>query len=239
MQVIHLNRSATTGALSASVAHELNQPLAAILSYAEAGEIYLKANPPNIERAQEVLASIRQDDGRAANIISHVRQLLKQGDASEWEAFDFGDILREALEIVRPEAIKQNVAITVVEADGSLPVRAHAIHLQQVILNLAMNGMDAMQDCPPGRAAMSFEAAINGHSTIEVSVADTGSGVPADKLHKIFETFYTGKRNGTGLGLSISRTIVETYGGRIWAENHAAGGAVFRFTLPLWKGSIG
>ena len=121
---------------------------------------------------------------------------------------------------------------------SSLPVRADPIHLQQVILNLAMNGMDAMQDCPSGSGRISIQTALNGNSTVEVSVVDTGTGVPADKLHQIFETFYTSKRYGTGLGLSISRTIIETYGGKIWAENRAAGGAVFRFTLPLSKALV-
>jgi len=238
LEVIHLNRSATTGALSSSVAHELNQPLAAILSSAEAAEIYLRLDPPNIERVQEILANIRHDDNRAANIISHVRELLKKRDAAQWEEFDFNDVVQEALEILRPEAIKRGLTISVTEVRSSLPVRADPIHLQQVILNLAMNGMDAMQDCPPGSGRISIQTALNGDSTIEVSVADTGPGVAPDKLHAIFETFYTTKRVGTGLGLSISRTIIETYGGKIWAENHAAGGAVFRFTLPLTKALV-
>jgi signal transduction histidine kinase len=238
MQVIHLNRSATTGALSASVAHELNQPLAAILSYAEAAQIYLKADPPNIERAQEVLANLCQDDHRAAAIINHVRQLLRKGDDAAWQEFDFNDVVREALEILRPEAIKRDLRISVSHVRAPLLVRADPIHLQQVILNLAMNGMDAMQDCPPDGRNMSIQTALNGGSILEVSVADTGPGVAPDKLHAIFETFYTTKQAGTGLGLSICRTIIETYGGKIWAENRSPNGSVFRFTLPLAKALV-
>jgi signal transduction histidine kinase len=112
-------------------------------------------------------------------------------------------------------------------------VRADQVHLQQVLLNLATNGMDAMSGCAPGRRRLEFRAALRGVSEVEVSVTDTGTGIPKDKLNDIFDTFYTTKQQGTGLGLSIARTLVETYGGRIWAENRTDGGAVFRFTLPL------
>jgi signal transduction histidine kinase len=116
-----------------------------------------------------------------------------------------------------------------------LPVRGDRIQLQQVILNLAMNGMDAMESCPPGNGKMSVQTALIEKTTVEVSVADSGTGIPADKLGTVFDTFYTTKRSGTGLGLAIAQTIVETYGGKIWAENRPGGGAAFRFTLPLCK----
>ena len=112
-------------------------------------------------------------------------------------------------------------------------MRADQIHLQQVILNLAANGMDAIQDCAPGSGKILIRTALVGESAIEVSVADSGMGIPTDKLNEVFDAFYTTKRQGTGLGLSIARTIIETYGGKIWAENRPAGGAVLRFTLPL------
>ena len=122
------------------------------------------------------------------------------------------------------------------QADGNLPVRADEVHLQQVILNLAMNGMDAMQNCVSGAGKMSIQTALVGESEVEVRVTNSGTGIPTDKLSEVFDTFYTTKRQGTGLGLSIARTIVETYGGKIWAENRPGGGAAFRFTLPLSKG---
>ena len=123
------------------------------------------------------------------------------------------------------------------QAASRLPVRADHVQLQQVILNLAMNGMDAMQNCAPGTGRISIHTALAGKSEAEVKVIDSGTGIPADKLQQVFDTFYTTKRTGTGLGLSISRAIVETYGGRIWAENLAGGGAAFRFTLPLSAGA--
>ena len=233
MEVLHLNRSATAAALSSSVAHELNQPLAAILSYAEAAEIYLRAVPPNLEKVREILANIRYDDLRAADIIVHVRELLRKRDAMEWQEFDFKDVLRETLRMLRPEALRRGVAVNVSDVGRSLTVRADPIHLQQVLLNLAVNGLDAMLDRPEGSGQLFIETALNGGSTLEVSVADTGAGIPPDKLQAIFDAFYTTKGQGTGLGLSIARTIVETYGGKLWAENRNGGGAVFRFTLPL------
>ena len=233
LEVIHLNRTATAGALSASVAHELNQPLGAIQSYAEAATLYLKADPPDIERAERILANIRRDNQRAADIISHLRGLLKKRDEIELQDFDLNEAVRDALQILRPEALKRGVALDADEANSPLPVRADRIHLQQVILNLAVNGMDAMQDCAPGGGKISIQTALADESAIEVRVADSGTGIPTDKLNRIFDTFYTTKRDGTGLGLSVARTIVETYGGKIWAENRPGGGAMFRFTLPL------
>lgn len=235
LEVIHLNRSATVGALSASVAHELNQPLGAIQSSAEAAELYLNADPPNIARVGKILANIRQDNQRAAEVISHLRGLLKKRSAEELQQFDLNDVVRDALHVLDPEALKRGVALNANIARGSLPVRADRTHLEQVLLNLAMNGMDAMQGCAPGRGEMSIQTALLGKSTIEVSVANSGTGISGDKLNEVFSTFYTTKQEGTGLGLSIARTIVETYGGKIWAENRPIGGAVFRFTLPLSK----
>jgi signal transduction histidine kinase len=233
LEVIHLNRTAAAGALSASVAHELNQPLGAIQSYAEAATLYLKADPPDIERAERILANIRRDNQRAADIISHIRGLLKKRDEIELQEFDLNEAVRDALQILRPEALKRGVALDAHEAKSPLPVRADPIQLQQVILNLAVNGMDTMQDCAPGGGKISIQTALADESAIEVWVADSGMGIPTDKLNKIFDTFYTTKRDRTGLGLSIARAIVETHGGEIWAENRPGGGAVFRFTLPL------
>jgi len=159
--------------------------------------------------------------------------LLKKRDELELQECDLNQTVRDALQILRPEALKRGVALDAHEAKSPLPVRADPIHLQQVILNLAVNGMDAMQDCAPGGGKMSIETALADESAIEVRVADSGMGIPTDKLNTIFDAFYTTKRDGTGLGLSIARAIVETHGGKIWAENRPGGGAVFCFTLPL------
>jgi signal transduction histidine kinase len=232
MEVVHLNRTATAGALSASVAHELNQPLGAILSNAEAAEVLLAANPPDLYQLKEILADIRRDDQRAGEIIRRLRGLLKKSEL-ELQEFDLNKTVQSALHILEPEAKRRGVLLSAVQAQGALPVRADQVHLQQVIVNLAANGLDAMLDCSPARRRLALQTAQVGDSEAEVSVSDTGTGIPEDKLKDVFKTFFTTKPQGTGLGLSIARTIIETYGGRIWAENRLGGGAVFRFTLPL------
>src|SRR5262249_17410905 len=132
-----------------------------------------------------------------------------------------------------PEAQRNGVDLAAYRANGALPVRADRIQLQQVLLNLAMNGIDAMRDCE--KRTMSITTELVDGSSVAVSVSDTGTGIPPDKLNKVFEAFYTTKGHGPGLGLSIARMIVQTFGGRIWVENRPGGGALFRFTLPLAK----
>ncbi len=235
MEVIHLNRTAVAGALSASVAHELNQPLGAIQSYAEAALVYLQADPPNVTRAHDILGNILRDDQRAAKIIANLRGLLKKRNQNDLQEFDFTDVVDETLQIVRPEALKKGIELKAMNTGFPLPVRGDRIQVQQVLMNLAINGIDAMHDCGPGEAKMLISTALVGGSAVRVSVADSGTGVPPEKLNEIFDAFYTTKGDGTGLGLSIARTIVETYGGKIWAENRPGGGATFFFTMPLSK----
>jgi C4-dicarboxylate-specific signal transduction histidine kinase len=237
LEIIHMNRTAVAGALSASVAHELNQPLGAIQSYAEAASLYLKADPPNIKKVEQILVNISRDDQRAADIISHLRGLLKKKEESELQEFDINDVVRETLEIIGPEVLGKGVELSSRQMSSSLHTRGDRVHLQQVILNLAMNAIDAMHNCIPGSARMSIETARDETAAV-ISIADSGTGIPADRLNTVFDTFYTTKRQGTGLGLSIARTIVETYGGKIWAENRPGGGAIFRFTLPLSKAAV-
>ena len=233
LEVIHLNRTAAAGVLSASFSHELNQPLGAILSNAEAAEILLTANPPDVAQLAEILADIRRDDQRAGEIIKHLGGLLKKNSHIDLQEFDLNDAVRGALHLLDPEVSSRGVVVDVSQTQTALPVHADEVHLQQVILNLALNAMDAMLHCVPGSRKMTLETMLVGKAEVEVSVSDSGSGIPNDKLKDVFDTFFTTKPQGTGLGLSIARTIIETYGGRIWAENKLGGGAVFRFTLPL------
>jgi len=237
MEMAHMDRVATAGALSASIAHELNQPLGAILNNAEAAELILAKDAPNLDMCKEILADIRRDDQRAADIIKQLRGLMKKAPL-ELQEIDLNDAVREVLRILAAEARGKGVVLSGDLPDCALPVRADPVHLQQVLLNIALNGMDAMARCDQLQRRLSIQTAMISDSEGEVSIADTGPGIPPEKLKGIFDKFFTTKPHGIGLGLSIARTIVETYGGQIWAENRAAGGAVFRFTLPLAEASF-
>src|SRR5262245_19761920 len=235
LELTHLNRTAAVSVMSTSIAHELGQPLGAIQSYADASTLYLKKNPPALEKVQQILANIRRDDQRAADIIDRIRGLLKKKDEFESQDFDFNEVAQGALEIVRAEGKKRGVEFDETLASVALPVRGDRIHLQQVILNLVMNGLDAMDNCASGSRRMSVQTALADGPALTFLVMDTGSGIPIDKLNQVFDAFYTTKRHGTGLGLSIAREIVEASGGKIWAENRPGGGAILCVTLPLSK----
>jgi signal transduction histidine kinase len=142
-------------------------------------------------------------------------------------------VIADAVQLLSPEANRRNIDLRVTGTQRDLLVRADPVHLQQVILNLTTNSMDAMSDTPQDARKITVRTAFAGELAVEVAVSDSGTGIPEDKLAEIFETFYTTKAQGTGLGLSVARTIVETYEGKIVAENLLEGGAVFRFTLPL------
>ena len=224
---------ASAGVLSASVAHELTQPLGAIQSYAEAAEVYLEADASNIGRVKTILAAIRRDNERAMDIIRRLRGLFRKRTEIELQDFDLNDTICTAVDLLVPEATKRGVELSLNRSQVALPVRADPMQLQQVVLNLALNGMEAMQSCASGKRKMAIQCAFAGKSHVEVQVADSGTGIPQDKIAGIFEPFYTTKPQGTGLGLSISRAIIEAYSGKIWAENRPEGGATFRFMLPI------
>jgi signal transduction histidine kinase len=193
----------------------------------------LKADPPDIGQLTEILADIRRDDQHAAEIINKLGGLLKKKSQDELQEIDLNDAVRRAASLLDHEALSRDVVLRVSQAQAVLPVRADAVHLQQVIMNLALNAMDAMRNCVPGSRKITLETMLVGQAEVEVSVSDTGPGIPNDKLKSVFDAFYTTKPHGTGLGLSIARTIIENYGGRIWAENQLRSGAVFRIILPL------
>jgi signal transduction histidine kinase len=231
-EVAHLNRSAAVGVLSASLGHELNQPLGAMLSNAEAAELLLYANPPDLEKVKAILADIRRDDQRAADVISRLRALMRKTEP-EPQLIDVNDVVRVITDILRAEAASRGVMLSADLDPRPLRARADPVHLQQVVLNLALNGMDAMLSRPAGRRQMNVTTALADAATIKVAVSDSGTGIPPDRLKGIFEPYFTTKRQGMGLGLSIARTIIEQSGGRIWAENRPDGGATFSFTLPV------
>jgi signal transduction histidine kinase len=231
LEVTKLDRAMTASAMSTSIAHELTQPLAAILNNAETAEMLLDASSLDRDQLKEVLADIHRDDQRAVGIIKHLRMMLKQSELQAQD-LDLAETVRDALEIIKPRAEERGVAIQIDAASTNFRVRADPIHLQQVILNLGMNAIDAMQNVAPRGRILTLRICQR-DADVVVSMEDTGPGIPQDKLNAIFKAFVTSKAEGTGLGLSIARTIVETYGGRIWAENRTQGGAAFHFALKL------
>jgi signal transduction histidine kinase len=230
---VHLNQSATAGALSASIAHELNQPLGAIRSNAEAAAVILRSKTPDLKLIEQILVDIQDDDQRAHDVISQMRSLLKKRGDIDCQTFDLNDVAANAIKILHGEALRRGVAVRANPLPRKLPVRADKVHVQQVILNLATNAMDAMLDVAACDRRLIVETTLARGSKVELSISDTGRGIPDSQLTSVFEPFFTTKPTGTGLGLSIARAIVETYGGKIWAGNRPEGGAVFRVVLPL------
>jgi len=228
----HVSRVSTMGQLSTALAHELNQPLGAILSNAEAAEMLLDADPPSLEQVREILADIRKDDERAGEVIRRMRALLRKREMG-MVPLDMGDLVQDVLRLTSGDAALRKVSVRAEVDAGPLPTRGDRVHLQQVLLNLLVNGMEAVAGNPLGKRQVIMRAGRNGTGEIEVAVSDSGPGIPPDQLPRLFEPFFTTKPNGMGMGISIARTIIQAHHGRIWAENKPDGGATFRFTLPI------
>ncbi|RDJ04004.1 sensor histidine kinase [Rhizobium grahamii] len=234
LEAVHLNQSATAGALSSSIAHELNQPLSAIRNNADAASVLLRSEKPDLQLMQQILKDIQDDDQRASDIISRMRGLLKKRSEIEWQEFDLNDVMAAAVRIIHGEAERRGIILKATEPSVELPVRADRIHVQQVVLNLATNAMDSILEGGSAKKILTFATGLSNEKAA-LCVADTGNGIPEERLSKVFEPFYTTKQAGTGLGLSIARAIVETYGGTIAAYNRPEGGAIFRMVLPLFR----
>jgi signal transduction histidine kinase len=234
LDVIHLNRAAEAGALSASFAHDLGQPTLAIALNTQRVENLLSKDRPELGKIKEAVVDISRANDHAAAIIKQFRKLLMRGSDPEiQQETDLNAVIADALSILSTEANHRQVGLVAEGHKGPLLVRADPIHVLQVLLNLATNAMDAMADSPSDTRRVVIRTAMHADCKVEVVVSDSGPGIPAPVIDEIFETFYTTKPHGTGLGLSIARTIVDMYGGKIWAENCAQEGAAFHFTIPL------
>jgi signal transduction histidine kinase len=230
-ELAHVNRQATTGELSSSIAHELNQPLGSILTNAETAELILNSDNPDLGEIREILADIKRDDQRAGEVIRRLRGFLKR-TPFETRDIDVNEIMGVAFKFLSVQASVRNVALYLQTAPGALRIKGDPIQLQQVVLNLVVNAMDAMAVIPYGRTVIG-RTELNGGSSAVISITDSGPGIPADKLAQVFDPFFTTKDQGMGSGLSIARTILLAHKGQIWAENQGGGGAAFHFTLPL------
>jgi signal transduction histidine kinase len=230
-ELAHVNRFSTAGVLTASIAHEINQPLGAILTNAETADEILNSPSPDIAELKDIVKDILQDDRRAGEVIRRMRSLLKKAPF-ELKNIDLNDLVRETVEFLSALAIARRVELLSLITPDALPILGDRIQLQQVILNLVVNGIDAMKDTPDENRIISIRTS-RVEKFAELSVSDRGPGIPDDKLKEVFEPFYTSKSAGMGMGLSIARTIVEAHHGLIWAKNRDHGGASFRIRLPL------
>ena len=230
-ELAHFSRVSMLGELSGSLAHELSQPLGAILRNTEAAELFLEDPSPDMDELRAILADIRKDDQRAGAVIDRMRSMMKRR-AVEHGMLDLNMLAADVIGFVRRDADLRKVRLTL-EPASSLPLmRGDRIQLQQVLLNLLLNAMDAVSDSTPDRRRVAVLVRL-ADKRAEVVVSDTGHGIPEDKLPRVFEPFFTSKQNGMGLGLPISRTIIEAHGGSIQAKNDPDGGAIFCFTLPM------
>jgi signal transduction histidine kinase len=229
-ELAHVARVSTMGELASSMAHELNQPLAAILSNAEAAELFLSQSPPALAELRDILADIRKDDERAGEVIRRMRNLLRKREM-EMTLVDLNLVVKDVLRLVGGDASLRHVAIDVDLSPRAPQIQGDSIHLQQVFLNLIINAMEAVAKQPPQKRRLNV-ATQQSQDAVQVAVSDSGCGIEPANLPHLFEPFYTTKPNGMGMGLSIAKRIIEAHHGRMSAENNPDGGATFRVILP-------
>lgn len=233
-RLLHVARITNVGGLTASIAHEINQPLAAIVTSGNACRRWLEQQPPNLEKACQAVGRIVSDADRASGIVARMRSLAK-GGAPQPEQFDFNQAVLEILSLSLGEMERRAIVVQT-ELEQGLPAAwADRVQIQQVVGNLLLNALEAIAATRiPGGTLLVSSAHAQGR--IVFSIADSGVGLPPDAHDHLFDTFWTTKASGMGLGLSISRTLIEANGGQIWAERNPQGGAVFRFSLPGAQG---
>ena len=230
----HASRLAVMGEMAASIAHEVNQPMSAILGNVEAAQALLAAGRLDDEKLRLILRDVREDDLRAVEIVRHIRNLARHRPP-EMRDFDLVEQVNAVVSLGAPLARHRHIVVEN-RCDGRLMVRGDAVHVQQVLANLVLNAMDAMENAPSGDRHLEVDVRQEGGAAC-VSVRDRGTGIAPSHLEQMFDSFFTTKQEGTGLGLSISRSLVTAQGGRIWAENNPGGGATVSFTIPLSGGA--
>jgi PAS domain S-box-containing protein len=233
LELEHANRVATMGQLSASIAHEINQPIGAAITYAQAGLSWLRAKPPNLEEALQALDSIVESSVRAGEVIDRIRALFKKAPIRN-ERLDINDGIREVIELTRGEVVKNDVSVQTDLADSLPLIHGDRVQLQQVVLNLIINAVEAMSGAGDGKRELLISTHGVAPQGVLVRVRDSGPGLAPATLEHIFDAFYTTKPNGLGIGLPICRSIIEAHGGRLWANANVPHGAIFQFTVPAY-----
>jgi signal transduction histidine kinase len=228
-ELAHINRVTTMGELTASLAHEIKQPIAAAVTDANTCLRWLARDQPDVAEAREAVSRIIKDVTRASDITSRIGLLFKKG-TPQGELLDVNEVIQEMIALLRSEASRYSIAIRGELANDLPKTMADRVQLQQVLMNLMLNGIEAMKDLSPAGELTIRSRPEDGQ--LLISVCDTGEGLPPEQTDRIFNAFFTTKPQGTGMGLTISRSIVESHGGRLWATAHSGRGATFQFTLP-------
>lgn len=231
LELAHANRVATLGQLSTSLAHEVKQPIAAAINNASAALHWIDRESPDLEKIRQSLGRIVGNGHRANDVISRIRSLLKKAPLQK-ERFEINDAIREVLALSGGEITKNAISVRTQLAAGLLPIEGDRVQLQQVILNLIINAVEAMSSVPVGPRELTIRTVKGGAKSVHVAIRDSGPGIAQVALNRAFDAFYTTKPGGLGMGLSISRSIIEAHGGRLWATVNAPQGASFEFTLP-------
>ena len=231
-ELAHLARVTMLGELSGSMAHELNQPLTAILSNAQAAQNFMAQDNVDLNEVKEILADIVEQDHRAGEVIRRLRLLLKEGEVQQ-QPVDVNDVLEEGLKLIRNDLVNRGVALVSRFAPSLPPAIGDRVQLQQVLVNLVMNACDAMSDNAATERRVTVSTELSNGDGVLCSVSDLGPGIPVESLEQIFNFFFTTKSHGLGVGLSVCRSIIVAHHGRLWAANNVERGATFRFTLPV------
>ncbi len=227
----HVSRVTTMGELTASLAHEVNQPIAAAVTDANTCLRWLNRDHPNVEEARDAASRTVKDATRAAEIISRTRLLFKKS-TPQWELVDVNEIIRDMVALMRGEIKRHSISVRSELAEDTPQITGDRVQLQQVLMNLMVNAIDAMKDAN-GTRELAIKSQRTDNEQFMVSISDTGVGLPPEQADKIFDAFFTTKPHGTGMGLRISRSIVESHGGRLWAADNSPRGARFHLTLPM------
>jgi C4-dicarboxylate-specific signal transduction histidine kinase len=226
----HINRVSMMGELVASLSHEITQPIASACNNAHAALNFLDLQPPDLGEVREVLCSIVGDTGRAGDIIDRIRDQIKKAPPRK-RPFDLNEAINEAIVLGRSAIIKNRVRVQSRLSEGLFPVHGDRVQLQQVVLNLLLNAVEAMGSREAGARELLISTEQD-HTGVLVAVRDSGPGIDPSHLERVFDAFYTTKSSGMGMGLSICRSIIDAHGGRLWAEANEPRGAIFQFTLP-------
>jgi C4-dicarboxylate-specific signal transduction histidine kinase len=237
MQLAHANRVATMGQLTASIAHEVKQPIAATVGNAEAALSWLGHRPPDLDEVRDAVARIVKEGHRASEVIGRIRALVEKAPPLT-DRLDINEAIREVIELTHGETVKNGISVRTDLADGLPLIHGDRVQLQQVLLNLIVNAVEAMSDVSKGTRELLITSGEVEGGYVLVAVRDSGPGLDPKCVDRLFETFYTTKATGMGMGLAICRSIIEAHGGRLWACTNEPRGAVFQFTLPVGRDDV-